>query len=83
MGLTLGNKYPQIGLAVKKKYGDDFYARIGALGGKASNNGGFASRLKCDGSCELDHILGLDHRKAQCAGYKGGTISRRPKKGDK
>lgn len=27
----------------KKKYGDDFYARIGAMGGKAGNTGGFAA----------------------------------------
>ena len=64
----------------KVKYGEDFYARIGAIGGKKGNTGGFASKLKCDGSCDLDHILGLDHRKAQCAGYKGGVISRRTKK---
>lgn len=63
----------------KRIYGADFYARIGAKGGSASNTGGFASKLKCDGSCDLDHILGLDHRKAQCAGYKGGVKSRRTK----
>lgn len=64
----------------KAKYGSDFYARIGAIGGKKGNTGGFASRLQCDGSCDLDHVLGLEHRKAQCAGYKGGQISRRTKK---
>lgn len=64
----------------KRIYGADFYARIGAIGGSRGNTGGFASKLKCDGNCDLDHILGLDHRKAQCAGYKGGTVSRRTKK---
>ena len=64
----------------KRVYGADFYARIGAIGGKKGNTGGFASKMKCDGSCDLDHILGLDHRKARCAGYKGGVISRRTKK---
>jgi hypothetical protein len=63
----------------KQKYGEDFYGRIGAMGGKAGNTGGFASKLQCDGSCDLDHVLGLEHRKAQCAGYKGGQISRRTK----
>lgn len=64
----------------KRIYGADFYAKIGAMGGKKGNTGGFASKLKCDGGCDLDHILGLDHRKAQCAGYKGGVKSRRTKK---
>ena len=27
----------------KERYGDDFYARIGAKGGKMSNTGGFAA----------------------------------------
>lgn len=64
----------------KSIYGEDFYKRIGAIGGKKGNTGGFASKLECDGTCNLDHILGLHHRKAQCAGYKGGVISRRTKK---
>lgn len=28
----------------KRKYGEDFYIKIGALGGKASNTGGFTNR---------------------------------------
>lgn len=64
----------------KRIYGKDFYARIGAMGGKKGHTGGFASKLICDGNCDLDHVLGLNHRKAQCAGYKGGTISRRTKR---
>lgn len=58
----------------KTKYGEDFYVRIGAKGGKASGSGGFASPLLCD--CEYKEDL---HKKAECAGAKGGTISRRGK----
>jgi general stress protein YciG len=45
----------------KKKFGDDFYKRIGALGGKAEVPKGFA----------------LNRELASKAGRKGGTISRR------
>ena len=58
----------------KSKYGEDFYVRIGAIGGKNGNTGGFASPLLCD--CEYKEDL---HKKAECAGAKGGTISRRGK----
>lgn len=57
----------------------NFYRIIGAEGGRNGNTGGFASSMLCDGSCELDYMFGLGHRKAQCAGYKGGTISKRKK----
>lgn len=42
----------------------DFYAKIGAKGGKASNTGGFAANPEL----------------ARIAGAKGGRISRRTKK---
>lgn len=58
----------------KAKYGEDFYVRIGAMGGKNGNTGGFASPLLCD--CEYTEE---PHKKASCAGAKGGTISRRGK----
>lgn len=58
----------------KTKYGEDFYIRIGAIGGKASGSGGFASPLLCD--CEYKEDL---HKKASCAGALGGKISRRGK----
>lgn len=48
----------------KAKYGADFYARIGALGGKASRTGGFYANREL----------------ARIAGQKGGRISRRTKK---
>ena len=50
------------------------YKEIGALGGKKSRGGGFASRTVCN----CDAIDGL-HIKAQCAGAKGGATSRRTK----
>jgi hypothetical protein len=56
----------------KAKYGDDFYARIGAIGGRKGHTGGFAARVPC--YCVWDHN---GHVKANCAGAKGGRISRR------
>lgn len=48
----------------KKKYGDDFYQKIGAIGGAKGHTGGFAANRAL----------------AREAGRKGGTISRRGKK---
>lgn len=47
----------------KKKWGKDFYKRIGALGGKKSQGGGFAANREL----------------AREAGRKGGLISRKNK----
>ncbi len=48
----------------KNKYGTDFYARIGAAGGKKGRTGGFFANREL----------------ARKAGRKGGQISRRSKK---
>lgn len=48
----------------KTKYGADFYARIGAMGGKKGRTGGFYANREL----------------ARLAGAKGGRISRRTKK---
>ncbi|MGH7237292.1 MAG: hypothetical protein ACREGF_02040 [Candidatus Saccharimonadales bacterium] len=48
----------------RKKYGADFYAKIGAAGGKKGRTGGFYANRKL----------------AALAGAKGGRISRRSKK---
>lgn len=48
----------------KRKYGADYYARIGALGGKKGRTGGFYANREL----------------ARIAGAKGGRISRRTKK---
>lgn len=48
----------------KAKYGPDFYARIGAIGGKKGTTGGFAANREL----------------ARKAGAIGGRISRRTKK---
>jgi general stress protein YciG len=48
----------------KKKYGSDFYAKIGAKGGKEGHSGGFYANREL----------------ARVAGAKGGRISRRTKK---
>ncbi|HEX7633636.1 MAG TPA: KGG domain-containing protein [Candidatus Saccharimonadales bacterium] len=48
----------------KKKYGSDFYAKIGRKGGQASNTGGFAA-----GSA--------GRKRASIYGAIGGSVSRR------
>ncbi|HUA12941.1 MAG TPA: hypothetical protein VL989_00340 [Candidatus Sulfotelmatobacter sp.] len=48
----------------KRKYGGDFYAKIGAKGGKLGHTGGFYANREL----------------ARQAGAKGGKISRRTKK---
>lgn len=47
----------------RAKYGKDFYARIGAMGGKMGHTGGFYANREL----------------ARKAGAKGGRISRRGK----
>lgn len=53
-----------------KRHGRDFYARIGAKGGRSGNTGGFASEEKGE-----DGLTGPE--RARIAGAKGGKISRR------
>lgn len=50
-------------LTNKNRYGKDFYAKIGAKGGRNGNTGGFAANPEL----------------AKIAGAKGGRISRRGK----
>ncbi len=50
-------------LTIKKKYGSDFYAKIGAEGGKKGHTGGFFANREL----------------ARAAGARGGRISRRTK----
>lgn len=56
----------------KAKYGKDFYAMIGAKGGKKGKTGGFASDKK-----GADGLTGRE--RARLAGSVGGRISRRKK----
>lgn len=49
---------------IKKEYGEDFYARIGAKGGRNSTTGGFYANREL----------------ARKAGRIGGKISKRTKK---
>jgi hypothetical protein len=67
--------------AAEKNLANDprFYEKIGRKGGQNGTTGGFAARIQCMGDCDLDHIFGLEHTIAQCAGYKGGVKSRRRK----
>jgi hypothetical protein len=48
----------------KTKYGADFYAKIGSIGGKKGHTGGFYANREL----------------ARVAGARGGRISRRTKK---
>jgi general stress protein YciG len=50
----------------KQKYGADFYAKIGAKGGRKGRTGGFFANREL----------------ARIAGAKGGRISRRTKKAE-
>lgn len=59
----------------KSKYGNGFYARIGAIGGRKGTTGGFAADVDC--SCPT---LPYRHFKRNCAGKKGGKKSRRTKR---
>lgn len=61
--------------ATNKRREPGFYARIGAMGGKKGKTGGFASATHPNG-CGWSPRA---HRVAECAGYKGGVISRRTK----
>lgn len=56
----------------KKKYGSDYYRRIGKLGGMKSRGGGFASNIVGE-----DGLTGPE--RARLAGAKGGKISRKNK----
>lgn len=57
----------------KVRYGSDFYAKIGSKGGGRGHTGGFASDI-----VGPDGMTG--RQRAEIAGAKGGTISRRPSK---
>ena len=62
-------------LAAKKnieKHGADFYARIGAMGGRKGHTGGFGSKL-----VDENGMTGQD--RAREYGRVGGRISRRTK----
>lgn len=70
-----GNRLGGLKAAAKNKAKDpDFYAKIGAKGGANGNTGGFAH----DELCHCDYSKRA-HKRAQCAGHKGGLISRRTK----
>ncbi len=55
---------------IKRIHGEDFYKRIGSMGGKSSTTGGFASQ-----KVGKDGLTGLE--RAKLVGAKGGRKSRR------
>jgi len=61
-GTKTGGK--RAGETNKRKYGKDYYAKIGKIGGKNGHTGGFFANREL----------------ARIAGAKGGRISRRGKK---
>jgi hypothetical protein len=54
----------------KERHGEDFYNRIGSIGGKLGKTGGFAST-----KVGPDGLTGKE--RARLAGKKGGSISKR------
>ena len=56
----------------KKLYGEDYYKKIGKLGGMKSRNCGF-------GSSKVGHDGLSGKERARTAGSKGGKISKRGK----
>lgn len=71
-----GNKIGGQKAAIKNKenHGEDFYVRIGAIGGRNGNTGGFAKDISCE--CKVFHYT---HYLRNCAGKKGGKSSKRTK----
>lgn len=68
-----GNKIGGQKAAAKNRANDpDFYAKIGAKGGKNGRTGGFASNVVGE-----DGLTGA--QRARIAGARGGRISRRKK----
>ena len=55
----------------KERHGEDFYTKIGVLGGSKSRGGGFGSD-----KVGKDGLTG--HERARLAGMKGGKASRLP-----
>lgn len=53
----------------KKRYGKDFYKKVGKLGGMKSRGGGFASEI-----VGKDGLTGYE--RAREAGRKGGRVAR-------
>lgn len=75
-GTSEGGK--QAAATNKKKYGSDFYRSIGAMGGKKGKTGGFYANILCfDRTCS--YKTAHQHFVRECAGAKGGTVSRRGK----
>ena len=64
-----GNKKGGLKTAATNKilYGEDFYKKIGAMGGKKSRGGGFASEIT-----GKDGLTGYE--RARIAGSKGGSV---------
>lgn len=62
------------GITNKLRHGDDYYKRIGAIGGKKGHTGGFATKTVC--RCDE---FSQPHYRSECAGSRGGRISRRSK----
>lgn len=60
---------------IKQKWGEDFYKKIGAMGGVVDGAPkGFAANVVCQST---DCGYSDTHFIKQCAGFKGGTVSRK------
>ena len=58
--------------AIVSKYGEDYWKKIGAIGGTKGTTGGFASHYR-----GADGLTGRE--RAKIAGSQGGKLSKRPK----
>lgn len=71
--IIAGTKSGGVQAAITNKQRDpDFYRKIGSVGGKRSNNGGFGSK-----KVGADGLTGLE--RARMAGKIGGELSKRTK----
>jgi hypothetical protein len=72
-----GNREGGLKAAAKNKARDpNFYSRLGKKGGsQLTPTGGFGHPLLCD--CDFEEE---PHKRARCAGVKGGRISKRGSK---
>lgn len=59
----------------KERHGEDFYKKIGSMGGSKSKAGGFGSAV-----VGKDGLTGI--QRAKIAGKKGGLVSKRGSRND-
>lgn len=69
-GTVLGGR--KAAETIKRIYGEDHYKKLGHIGGSKSRGGGFHKDILC-----FCNWVDEPHMLRQCAGSKGGKISKR------